>query len=516
MILISADIVATYAPRGSLSQKDLIEIGKSLPMNFLAKCIRIILETFSFFSFINHILNGYFANFAVEEITKYNLRFAKDNFIPTEEMLASIKGYLDTHSTSILNFNTALYKKIDVICRAHDLIGGVLEEDNFLIKAYDLSTEKERKELMDARIIKIEINKKLKNSVKRAPVKKGHGPSIDKACQPKVLPEEINKSNPENAEDKLEMGNLQFVEIPLDIVLPPMNKKDGFKVALKEKIIPQDELKVKPDVDEIPPKKVSNSDKLLAAFKRDPSAFASSFLLELSKNFLQPEKAEQLETSMKGMSPVINHLALKLLSLAPAPNEIVKKLIDELLDLFGKEQPNLPRQHQLNLVPIIQKIIDNSIDEAFVKSSAEQVKAAILEYPTLNLMLGPLVDKAFSPMVPDLFKTPLIKVAAQKALDYFSEIRPDINDLSEIRKYTGEVVVILTPILDKLDEKYKLVEQYKVADKIANRLKLNPLKEEDAVSFIKPLIKNISIQNLSCFYLPFSSAINSILKNSLD
>lgn len=523
MSTISPDIVTTYSPRGALPQKDLIEIGKKLPMNFIAKCIKIILETFNFSQLFDKTLSGYFANRAVEAIAKYNYQFFKDHFIPTEEMLASVKGYLKTHPTAIIDFNTELYKKIDEICRAHDLIKGVQEGDSFLIKAYDLSTEKEKSDLIRTRINKIELNRRPKSSQRPAKNKVPKEKSLE-IKQPAVQPELVILPKKAEEAKPVEKEVIQFVEIQINELPAGENKvpeiaPEEIKLIKKaeeniphpkdapEKIVPE------PPIDL--PKVKTGSEKILAAIESQPTQLATAFLVELCRKFLEPAQITELEASLSGLSPIIDHLGFKVLNTAEAPNETVKILINQFLDLLGQKEESLThRQRQQALIPIIKKIVDNSIDGEFVQLNAEKVKAASLDYPGLNLVIGPLVSTAFSPFFIDFFKIKGVKLAASKGIEYFLELKPEkVNQKAEIYEHTNKLIELLVPILDRLNHEYQLVEQYKVAQEIVDQLQIVPLNEEAAISHIKPLVTQTSLQNFSRFYLPFYSILSPILGN---
>lgn len=473
MLAINASVVATYAPRGELSQKDLIQIGKDLPRSFVRECIKKIFETFSFVPFIKKAMNGYFADRAVEEINVYNHQFIKDNFLPTEEMFASIKGYLETHSTSIVDYNTKFYKKINEICKAHDMIIGIHEGAPFLVKAYDLSSEKERKELFDARIKASGLKKKSKVAKKEKAVE---------ASQP---------VSPAKAEEKPQAFAEPSIEDPLANSLPL--KDESPAPAVK-----------------------SNTDKVLEAVISNPSAFTSSLLVELCKSYLKPEQILKLDESVKALSPFIDHLALQTLNAieAEAKNEDLQKLTNELLELVGKEESLLVRrQRQQEIIPVIQQIVDKSIDGAFIQKNAEKVKKANRENPGLSAVLGVLVNTAFSPRVADFVKVPAVKLGVSKLFDDCFVKYPKLKDDEKlIRQHTDIVLEILVPILDKLDEEYKIADQYAVGHKISEKLRAIPLNEEEAIAFVKPLVIQTSMQNLTRLFVPLNTILNPILK----
>lgn len=508
MSSISPSLVATYAPCGALSQKDLIEIGKNLPTSFIRKCIKIIIETFSFIPFVNKAFNGYFANRAVEEIIKYNNQFIKDYFFPTEEMFASIKNYLETHSTSIIDVNTVLYKKVNEICRAHDLMIGIHEGGSFLIKAYDLSSKKEKNELINSRIKKLDLNKKVKVVNKKA-VNQACQKKNSKIIEPSTLLQKGDK-DPVNAENKLNMANVGSLEFIPDQKVTN-SKEEQSQSKESGSVGYSSNFQAKGDISASNEK--SSYDKLLAAFESNPSAIASSFLIELCRNFLKAEQISQLTVSMQALSPLINHL-IKNLYLVEAQNEAVIKLNNEFLNLISKEDSILTRrQRQQDLIPIIQQIVNESIDDEFVKNSAEQVKEANTDYPGLSSAMDGLINMAFSPYVVDFVKVPAMKLAANKALNYYFGKNSKLKiQEKQIREHVDIVISILTPILDTLDKEYKIVDQYNVAEKIKARLKIIPLKEEEAVIFIKPLITQISIQNLTRFFVPINSVLKPILR----
>lgn len=451
------EIVSQYAPREALSQTDLIEIGNKLPLNFLSKCLKIIFQTFSFISFIKKSLDGYFANYAVEKITAYNYEFVKTTFIPNTETFSLIKGYLDAQPTSILANDNALYKKINDICRACDILHNVHREkdSSFLITAFDLSTEIERKELCQSRNLKPLNSLKLSHKAF----------DIDNAAVDLLNPQQV-------PDEKIKIADMQNQSL----------------------------------------------NKVLAHAKQNPNKIISTFITEVGGKYLKAEQLTQLQSSLDAISSILNHSFLEEILASKYLSENEKEQIDNLIKLLGEDvTPSRKRQSLQNLSSIISDIIDAKVDEKFIKDQTHGLNTFLAKSPGIEVATDLFVAQLFSPFVPDIIKIPATKGVVNKGLDeYFTDCSEDIKKQEAvIRKNFEKIIEILVPIIGKLDKEFEIKEQYKNFEYIKTRLKASPSKEAETLPHIKSLFKQIAHLNNKNFFDVFNAVLKPILSQPI-
>lgn len=450
MVSLSSDAVAAYAAKGPLSQNDLIEIGKKIPMSLRGKLLRIIAETFSFITFIKQALSGYFALRAVEEIGKYNIRFVKNTFFPTEGMLASIKNLLETHSTTVINADNELYRKIDRICKVHLIIAGS-EKDTFLVKAYDISTKKERQRLLASRIDRLRSQKP------------EIGNTTEESDSSSVAENTVPDSGREKISEKLYANFLKSPSYYFNSILLELTGKFLEETSKLEK-----HLKV----------------------------------LSPAIDYLCIETLVEIEAPTDIVKTHIDSF-LKLLKERELPSA---PLDSESWELWLRER-------KIELAPDITGILKNTIDAAFIKINAQKVKKNRENYPILSRAIGPLFGEAFKKgYLHDFARSLAIKSGAHRALNYYFELQESCPDKNSLLRAADDALDILIPVITRLDDEYKIVKQYEVAAEITALLIDSSSEEMKTIERIKALIYSITVDNFDSVYVPVNKLVKKFIE----
>lgn len=521
---ISIDIVAKYAPIDELSRNDLIEIGKKIPANLIQKFIRIILETFSCIPLVNSLLEIYFKNRAVKEITKYNDAFIKYTFIPAKKQFSAIKTYLSKQPISIIDFNNTIYKKIEGKCKTYDLLNNGDDEENENIDKKTKNKVFKDEPLISKSTQQIEIN--LPTNTEDSELEEFQSYS-DSDESEEIDDEEFFDFPSDDEKFFAELGDMfpfadKALQDPLDEPAGNTTKEvedvaDGQKLTEKKNIAEQDITPVKVNIQ--PPKEKTIFDQLLVSIMQSPSTLTTSVLIECCRNFLDPEKIKQLEKSLVIITPMMDNYFLTLLQNKKKLNPKNHKLetsVNKLFDFLSKKDSSSEQSEEL--APILKEIIENGINHASIRQVANKIKLRNLKYPSLNTIISPVIKTAFNYYTPNAAKGFAIKIAAKNGLDVYFNKQKSAKEVKKhnpvkeavIRAEINNVIDILAPILYDLDNEYKIVDFYKITQRFENKLEESPLEENEIVSFTKSLLTEYALKNFNPYYLPSKKILQSL------
>lgn len=549
MSCINSNITQKYAPSEKLSHQELSEIGKTISAGFIAYCIKLILNTFSFVSFINIRINNYFENKAVQEISRYNHQFVKDNF-PNSSNEVAIETILNANTTTIIAKKNVLYREIKKICKPFPVQNNLPNETN------QEPTGLLQKDLIESKIDatnehiqppKSELERPIEHQVEpivanfveplplpriEAPVEFLHEQIEDAKMGPPVVQEveapveapqkEIDEDeiNPQPEEPEIEalvetsQKQITEPEIAQPAELAPegplkaLNEDEAELIELMgyfEKLEAENVNQLSENFEVLDgknKKKITSLDKFCTSLDEKFITVLTPFILEVAKKHLPEKEILQLKQSLEVLS-IFDTMSGPPKGWLDKFNKNSKDNINTLIELIKTEDSD----KKLNVIEeAFKEIINQVIDNKYVKEKSDYFKT---NFTTLSRATSStLIQTAFSAYVPNFIKVTAVSYAVNEELDEYTYQTPELE--ADIRKHAMNVVKILVPILDKIDAEYNVQKIYNLNEKIIDRIAaITPSNEEAGIKDIKKMSTEMCKQILTSFHRPINKFLNA-------